>query len=138
MLSMNLSELHGGAGWILFAVLALLSGIGLVLARRGARRQARELQLVSERLESLGRDMSALCAGSMGVDRRIATLERQLRALEQWRETMEARQQEDRPYGEAIQLVHKGASARELVQELGLSHSEAELVARLHAVDKAS
>jgi hypothetical protein len=40
--------------------------------------------------------------------------------------------QSDRPYGEAIQLVQRGASASDLVKELGLSRSEADLVVMLH------
>lgn len=139
MLSMNLSEPFSGVAALVLGggaqiVLLILCGLAL----RKLRQQGIELQALRQRMEALSSDMSALCAGSIGVDRRVSCAEGQIRALEQWRELLEQRQEDDRPYGEAIQLVHKGASAPELVRELGLSHSEAELVAMLHGVDKAS
>ena len=124
--------------WLALAATVALLGLAVLAYRRVAGRQAGELAVLSGRLEALTSDMAALCSGSMGVDQRLSALERQGRALEQWREQMEARQEQERPYGEAIQLVHKGASAADLVRELGLSHSEAELVVMLHGVDKAS
>jgi hypothetical protein len=48
-----------------------------------------------------------------------------------------AKQSGDRPYGEAIQMVHKGAGVARLVDDLGLSRSEAELLVMLHGVKKA-
>ncbi len=135
--SMNMFD-PSAVAWLALAAAFLLSALTALGYRRVAARQARELATVSGRLEALTTDMAALCSGSMGVDQRLSALERQLRAVEQWREQMEARQEQERPYGEAIQLVHKGASAPDLVRELGLSHSEAELVVMLHGVDKAS
>jgi hypothetical protein len=47
-------------------------------------------------------------------------------------ENIETHQPGDRPYGEAIQMVHQGAAKSRLVEELGLSKSEAELLVTLH------
>ena len=135
--SMNMSD-PTMIAWLSLLVVTLVFGFIALGYRRAVVRQSRDLAALSARLESLTTDMAALCNGSMGVDQRLSVLERQGRALEQWREQVEARQEQDRPYGEAIQLVHKGASAPDLVRELGLSHSEAELVVMLHGVDKAS
>ena len=75
----------------------------------------------------------------MGVDRRI-----HIGASEPWTgvapESLEIQHQnqEERPYGEAIQMIHKGATAASLGERLGLSRSEAELMVMLHGVRKAS
>jgi len=140
MLSMNLSEPLGGvaASWLVIAtMIVLVSGLWLS-ALNGLRRQRRELAALQQRLDAISGDINALCAGSMGVDQRIAYLENQARGLEQRQESLETRQDDDQPYGEAIQLVHQGASASKLVSDLGLSYSEAELVVMLHGMDKAS
>ena len=140
MLSMNLSEPLGAVAgsWLVVAVmLALMTGFWLA-ALSGLRRQRREVVALQRRLDAMSGDMKALCAGGMGVDQRISYLEKQGRGLEQRQESLETRQDDDQPYGEAIQLVHQGASASKLVSDLGLSYSEAELVVMLHGMDKAS
>ena len=45
---------------------------------------------------------------------------------------MEERQRIARPYDEAIRLVRQGATAQRLVEELGLSQGEADLLIILH------
>ncbi len=137
MLSMNMSELLTAPWWPLAILLIPVTAPWVVLLRR-LKRQRQELAVLQQRLEAMGGEMQALCAGSMGVDQRLSSLERLTRGLEQRQESLENQQDDDQPYGEAIQLVHQGASAGRLVKELGLSHSEAELVVMLHGVDKAS
>lgn len=140
MLSMNLSEPLGAvaASWLVISVMiVLMSGLWLS-ALNGLRRQRRELATLQQRLDAISGDINALCASSMGVDQRISYLESQARGLEQRQESLETRQDDDQPYGEAIQLVHQGASASKLVSDPGLSYSEAELVVMLHGMDKAS
>ena len=99
--------------------------------------QQRRISELQKRFDFLNSSVSALCAGTGGVDKRIATLEHQGRHLQHRQESMEGQQVNEHPYGEAIQRVHQGSSAEQLVEELGLSHSEADLVVMLHGLKKA-
>ncbi|WP_428603119.1 DUF2802 domain-containing protein [Sedimenticola sp.] len=95
------------------------------------RHYARRLCEAEAQIHSLTENLNALCSGAVGVDQRVSNLERTGRDLAHRQESIET-SQPDRPYGEAIQLVQQGASASVLVQELGLSRSEADLVVMLH------
>ncbi len=109
------------------------------------RRQAKTIQWQNDRIDELGKQteqltttINALCASAVGVDKRVIKLERNGRDLIYRQEHIETSQQPgDRPYGEAIEMAQKGARASRLVEELGLSESEAELLVMLHGVKKA-
>lgn len=121
----------------LLTLLAAVSSLALlgcfVLLVKNHRQRARIRQM-EQRLGSIEQSLGALCSGTSGVDERVARLERMSRDLEHRQGTIEAQQQGERPYGEAIQLVHQGATAERLMEELGLSRSEADLVAMLHGM----
>jgi len=102
------------------------------------RTENRKMTELQARFHALNSNVSAICAGTAGVDQRLSLLERQGRHLEHRQKSMEEQQKGEHPYGEAIQRVHQGASAESLVGELGLSHSEADLVVMLHGLKKAS
>jgi len=124
--------------WVMlsFVGLSLLAGLlGVVLRLR---RLQLEMGVLKARIESVSSDFSALCSGAVGVDRRMTMLENQGRRLDLRQESLENHKQDERPYGEAIQMIHKGATAAGLVDKLGLSLSEAELMVMLHSVRKAS
>lgn len=125
--------------WVVVSITGLLMLAGMVV---GLALRVRTIQLESRalkaRLESVCCDLNALCSGAVGVDRRITMLEHQGRRLDQRQETLENQKQDERPYGEAIQMIHNGATAAGLVDKLGLSRSEAELMVMLHGVRKAS
>ncbi len=120
---------------ILIRILLPLSLLALCLwlMVAGIRRE-RKLSALQRRFDSLSSSLNALCSGTAGVDERISRLERLMRDLDHRQSTMEAQQQGERPFGEAIQLVHQGATAERLVEELGLSRSEADLVVMLHGM----
>ncbi len=125
------------AVWILTAAIAVMAVATLLALAMTMRLQSRKLTELREGIRALGSDFNALCSGATGVDRRISRLERQGLDLDHRQETLEnQRQTGDMPYGEAIQLVQKGASAERLVEELGLSQGEAELVMLLHGMKK--
>jgi Protein of unknown function (DUF2802) len=88
-------------------------------------RLARELA----RLEG---SLGAVIAGTAGADRRAGRLEQRLLELQRRIEDLEEMQRVTRPYDEAIRLVRQGAAAERLVQELGLSRGEADLLIMLH------
>jgi hypothetical protein len=121
--------------WMLTAAISLVALVSLLSLGMTILVQSRKLSELREGIRALGADFNALCSGAAGVDRRISRLERQGLDLGHRQETLEnQRQVGDMPYGEAIQLVQKGASAERLVEELGLSQGEAELVMLLHGM----
>lgn len=109
------------------------------------KRQAKIIHWQNERIEELGKqvenltaNINVLCASAVGVDRRVIKLERNGRDLIHRQEHIESSQQPgDRPYGEAIEMVQKGAGVSRLMEKLDMSTSEAELLVRLHGVKKA-
>lgn len=118
----------------------VLGGILLILFTAmlyTIRVQRRSLCQAHKRIDALSSNLNALCAGAVGVDQRVTGLEQKSREQQQQLESMASNQQSERPYGEAIHLVHQGATPHRLVEELGLSRSEADLVVMLHGVKKA-
>lgn len=123
--------------WVVVSITALLLLAGMAWLALRVHTVQLESRALKARLESVCCDLNALCSGAVGVDRRITILEHQGRRLDQRQETLENQKQDERPYGEAIQMIHQGATAASLVDKLGLSRSEAELMVMLHGVRKA-
>jgi hypothetical protein len=121
--------------WLLVITLCALVSVGMLSWR--VRQESRRLAGALVRIEALNGTLAALCAGAVGVDRRLSRLEKQGRDLGYRQEAIENQQQGEQPYGEAIQLVQQGASAIRLVEELGLTRNEAELVVMLHGMKEA-
>ena len=77
--------------------------------------------------------INGLTAGAVGVDNRLREIEERESAIEHRQESIENQQsQGETPFGEAIRLVQQGATAQRLVDELGLSQSEASLITMIH------
>lgn len=112
-------------------ILAVVAISGVLITTIHLRNVSKRLSSAETQIHSLIENLNALCSGAVGVDQRVNNLERTGRDLAHRQESIES-QQQDRPYGEAIQLVQQGASASRLVEELGLSRSEADLVVMLH------
>lgn len=121
--------------WILIAGGSLFLCAGaVVLTLHNRRKNAR----IRADLDAMRADFNALCAGAVGVDKRVLRLEQRGRDLTQRQDEMEQqRSSTGRPYGEAIQLVQKGANAARLVEELDLTRNEAELIVMLHGIKDA-
>jgi len=114
-------------GLLLSGLLGLVAGLvwlGLQL-RREEGRLAQEIV----RLEAA---INAVIAGTSGADRRAGRIEQRLLDLQRRIEDLEEAQHLIRPYDEAIRLVRQGAGAQRLVEELGLSRGEADLLLMLH------
>ena len=76
------------------------------------------------------------------TDARLAELQRQIDALRERLDAMEARPPADSAldvhkmvHAEAMRLAREGASARELAEQLGISRSEADLIIALHKIN---
>ncbi|MEO5343754.1 MAG: DUF2802 domain-containing protein [Gammaproteobacteria bacterium SHHR-1] len=138
--------------WLAFASFALISFLGLIYLQNLIHRQERELVSLKREMRTLTGNLSAQCDTGSGMNRRLNIIEGDMR---QWREQMDEFQQiqqewqqereqeqaqrsQEQPYGEAIYLVHQGASVQRLMDELGLSRSEAELLYRVHGIRAAA
>jgi len=88
---------------------------------------------LEEKTKSQQVSINGLTAGAIGVDTRLRGIEDRESAIEHRQESIENQQsQNEAPFGEAIRLVQQGASVQRLVEELGLSQSEASLIHMIH------
>jgi len=130
---MNMSEVDLSMLLAAVALLLCLSAwivlVGLSRRLNEARRHSAKLQ---QELQLVRQSISGLTAGTVGMDRRMRSLEDREKVLSERQETYENQQSDEQPYGHAIRLVQQGAGVGRLVDELELSESEADLIVRLH------
>ena len=121
---------------LLLALAALFLGLiawaGAASANQRLGAERRRTAHLQQELELVRQSISGLTAGAVGTDRRIQRLEAREKALTERQETYDNQQSEEQPYGHAIRLVQQGAGVGRLIDELGLSESEADLIVRLH------
>ena len=123
--------------WVGLAVIILVSVTLVVLFSMIERRRRDEMVMLRRELETLKQTVGALCSSSVGVDKRVNRIERQGRDLEERQENIEISQQTgEPPYAKAIRMVHEGADAHCLVEELGLNHGEADLIIMMHGIKR--
>jgi len=120
---------------VVFLVLGVVFAIAAVLLMRHIAAQRAQMERLKQDISQLHGSVSAIISGASGMDRRTGRLEQ--RQQEQLRriEDMEEIRQTARPYDEAIRLVRQGASAQRLIEELGLTRSEADLLIMLHGAE---
>lgn len=114
---------------LLLCLSAWIVLVGLSRRLNEARRHSAKLQ---QELQLVRQSISGLTAGTVGMDRRMRSLEDREKVLSERQETYENQQSDEQPYGHAIRLVQQGAGVGRLVDELELSESEADLIVRLH------
>lgn len=133
---MPLDPLSLALGLLGAAVLGL--GAGLFACWAAVRRARDALTEQAAQLAALRRETEAVAALGARVGERFRRLEQLAAQLADRLGQLELRG-EGRPYDQAIALVQHGAAdADRLVQNLGLSRGEADLVARLHGREKTS
>lgn len=120
------------AVWLAVPGAVLAAGLAVWVALL-TRRLTQQRELV----RALRADVESLCTGANGLDGRLNRLERGLRRLDGKLELVELRDPGERPYAQAIRMVHHGAGCEALMENCGLARSEAELIVMLHRVDKA-
>ncbi len=109
----------------------LLTMVVLMFCRK--HRQLRDAIVENGRqLQRHQQELAALYAGAAGVGSHLVRLENQIHGLTDRQEKQETHDPVAQNYHLAIDLVHQGASARQLVEQCGLLHEEAELLVRLH------
>jgi hypothetical protein len=133
---MNMSEFTIAAV-ILAGVAMLVAAAAVMAARRALGKQAtlsQRLGALEQQYQLQQQSISGLTAGAVGMDRRLRRAEAADKIISDRQESIENQQAAEQPYGHAIRLVQQGAGARRLMEELGLSESEASLLVRLHGL----
>lgn len=130
-----------GDGFMIAALVYIVACLGLVLflQKQGNRLRNKVdalTVLVKEgdrQREALKRELQELRSGTIGVGRRLLSLERKL--VEQDVKLDESMQQEPQAklYSRAIKMVQLGAAVDELMRECELPKAEAELLIRMHS-----
>ena len=113
-------------------ILVVILAIALMLVWK---KQGELRRLVADKEQQLQRhqqELNALYTGAAGVGSHLARLENQVNSLTDRQEQLDVRDPTTQNYSLAIDLVHQGADANELVRQCGLMHEEAELLVRLH------
>jgi len=134
---MNMLELDvftPGSGILIFLTLfVILQGafmIGLWLTHR---RQKHINQTMQVDIDRLNKELTALCAAAVAVDRRIFKSVDKIEALRQHTESAFQENPSHTDIGSIIERVQQGADSDVLVKEFNCSREEAELYITLHA-----
>ena len=118
-----------------------LIGVGLVLAACGLlgwglSHQIRQLRnrctQLDTQIKELRTQLANEVSGALSANSRQLTLERDIDQLRHRQDQLELRMADSQTYGQAEQLVKRGAGIDELIATCGLSRGEAELVMRMH------
>lgn len=99
--------------------------------RQISENQAR-LHNLEQHVKWHAQSISGLTAGTIGVDKRLRSLQQSEKELAQRQDSFEAQNLPDMPYEQAIRSVQQGADVDQLIDEYGLSESEASLIFQLH------
>lgn len=116
-----------GAGLMLAACGIL--GLGLSQHIRQLRDRCAQLDV---QINALRAQLATEVSGALSVNGRQLTLERDIDHLRHRQDQLELRMADAQTYGQAEQLVKRGADMDELISTCGLSRGEAELVMRMH------
>ena len=115
------------------AALAMAIGVSAwVYAVSQKRKAVLAQESLQQRIDQLENELTALMDGSFGMGAHIEEISRDLKGAIDRQQQLEQQDLGDLPYNEAVRLVAGGAGADELMQNCGLSKSEADLVLLLH------
>lgn len=114
----------------LFAIAGLLSGHYRIIQLRRSLLEQKQL------FDALKNDVCALFTGAVGEDARIHKLETRTRRIIERQEQLENNKHSERPYEQAIRMVHQGSSAKDLMAVCNLSKGEADLIIMVHGGTK--
>jgi len=90
------------------------------------------------KITGLQDQLSVLCAGAVGSDKKISRFEQTLNQLKEHQNTLDlGMSSQQHNYDHAIRLARKGVSMNQLIDNCNLSDEEAHLINRLHGSDNA-
>jgi len=119
----------------------ILALAGMMVMWWSGRRHWRNMQLAmteqKQQIDIMKNDVRALFAGAVGGDSRLYKLETRSRRIVERQEQMENNKQTERPYEQAIRMVHQGSKVEDIMAVCHLSKGEADLIIMMHSADKA-
>jgi len=115
-----------------FAVIALL--VVWEIIRESRRRE--QMRQQTNAIHRLQNDIHALCAGAINMGKHISTLEQRLHRMAERQDQLELRDPVQQTYAHAIRLAQQGADVVDLMERCGLAQGEAELLMRVHRVQR--
>ncbi len=110
----------------LIAIIVLFSSQYKIMQLRRSLIQQQQI------VDTLKNDVCALFTGAVGEDTRIHRLETRTRRIIERQELLENNKHSERPYEQAIRMVHQGSSAKDLMAVCNLSKGEADLIMMIH------
>jgi len=120
----------------MFAVFLLLVAMAFLVLKQRLLMKGLEQRVneVCNKFEVIQNDVSALCAGGLGVDERVGGLERRVRTMVERLDDLEGSDAFEhlQEFQGAIELAQQGAEPSEIVEKCQLTLDEAELLIRLH------
>lgn len=121
--------------WLLAAAGALIVLMAVIEVRRGIHHKS-QMQRQEALVRRLQSDVHALCAGAVNMGSYMSALEQKIRRLTERQDQLEMRDPMQQTYAHAIRLAQQGAEVNDLVESCGLAQGEAELLLRVHRVQK--
>ncbi len=89
------------------------------------------------KIAGLQDQLSVLCAGAVGSDKKIVRFEQTLNQLKEHQNTLDlGMNSQQHNYDHAIRLARKGVGINQLIDNCNLSDEEAHLINHLHGADK--
>jgi len=121
--------------WLLAPFFIIIASLVAWEIFRGIRhqKQMRQQDITMRRLQN---DLHALCAGSISMGKHISALEQKLRRVTERQDQLELRDPVQQAYAHAIRLAQQGADVGDLMERCGLAQGEAELLLRVHRVQR--
>lgn len=113
-------------------IIAVCIGLSAALAY-GYYQLSQRLQGAHQVIQGLQNDVSALCAGAVGVSQHLDKIEGQSRYLADRQDQINVNVSDDRPYIQAMRMAEKGLDIDELMNTCDLAREEAVLIHALHA-----
>lgn len=110
--------------------------LGLMMAK--SRRQEKKISAMEFRLEALAVDMEALYAGTRSLDQVLANINRRIENNSAHPDIVSGRDLPVSGYNSAIRMIRRGATIDDLVENCGVSKSEAQLLYAIHTARKSA
>lgn len=123
-------------GFLLSLALAGMAAFW-ILGHRKLQEMQRFINEQRLQVDTIKNDVKALFSSGVGSDLRLQKLETRSRRITERQEQLENTAQTERPYEQAIRMVHQGSKVEDIVAVCHLSKGEADLIIMMHRADRA-
>jgi len=121
---------------IVVVLISLYAFYTLLTVQKKNAQLRREMSQQKHLLDTIKNDVYALFTGAVGEDARLHKLETRTRRIIERQEQLENNKQSERPYEQAIRMVHQGSTVKDLMAVCNLSKGEADLIMMVHGESK--